>query len=161
DSLQGVLVVRRAAAAEGFTDADLVQLGDLAVQASIALDNARLLRLASARAERIKVAAEIGQALAATRDVDRLLDLIAERCREALGAEALGLFRFDGEGRLRYARGSGLPPEFMRLHSLALGEGVIGRAAAERRIVETAEALHDPAIALSPETRAQLERIDL
>jgi GAF domain-containing protein len=159
DTLQGVLLVRRAAAAGGFSDADLIQLGDFAVQASIALENARLLRLASARAERIKVAAEIGQALAATRDADRILDLIAERCRDVLGAEALGLFRFDSSGRLRFVRGSGLPEEFMREHTLAVGEGVVGRAAAERRAVETADVLGDPAISLSPEARARVRGI--
>src|SRR5204862_41900 len=87
--------------------------------------------------ERIKVAAEIGQALAATRDADRILDLIAERCRETLGAEAFGLFRFDGSGRLRYERGFGLPEDFMRVHRLALGEGVVGRAAAARPSVSS------------------------
>src|SRR5439155_8451360 len=153
----GVIVVRRATVDQPFGEPDLVQVGDFAVQASIALENARLLGLASARAERIKVAAEIGQALAATRDTDRILDLIAERCRETLGAEAFGLFRFDGSGRLRYERGFGLPEDFMRVHRLALGEGVVGRAAAERRAVETVDILHDPAVTLSPDARALIE----
>ncbi|PYM65430.1 MAG: hypothetical protein DMD79_04725, partial [Candidatus Rokuibacteriota bacterium] len=156
-TLQGVIVVRRATVDQPFGETDLVQLGDFAVQASIALENARLLRLASDQAERIKVAAEIGQALAATRDTDRILDLIAERCRETLGAEAFGLFRFDGSGRLRYERGLGLPEAFMRVHRLALGEGVVGRAATERRAVETVDILHDPAVTLSPDARALIE----
>lgn len=158
DTVHGVILVRREAAGRPFSEADLVQLGDFAVQASIALENARLLRLAAARAERVKAAAEVGRLLASTRHADRILDLIAEKCREILGAEAFGLFRLDPDGRLRYARGFGLDEAFMREHTLALGEGVVGRAAQERRAIETADLLRDPAIELSPAARARVER---
>ena len=127
------------------------------VQASIALENTRLLRLASARAERLKAAAEVGQLLAATRDADRILDLIAEKCREILGAVAFGLFRPDGD-QLRYARGFGLDSRF---HDIALGEGVVGRAARERRPVETTDILSDPEIELSPEIRERVASLGL
>src|SRR5262245_16989624 len=125
-------------------------------QASIALENARLLRLASARAERLKAAAQVGQLLTSTRDADRILDLIAEKCREILGAAAFGLFRLDGD-RLSYVRGFGLDSRF---HGIALGEGVVGRAAQERRIVETKDILRDPEIELLPETRARVASLD-
>ena len=119
-------------------------------QASIALENAR--RLASARAERLKAAAQVGQLLAATRDADQILDLIAEKCREILRAAAFGLFRLEGD-RLNYARGFGLDSRF---HGIALGEGVVGRSARERRVVETPDILRDPEIEISPETRARV-----
>ena len=94
------------------------------------------------RAERVKAAAEVGRLLASTLDADQILDVIAEKCREILGAHGFGLFRFDDNGRLHYARGSGWgPSEFMREHTLALGEGVVGRAALERRSIQTVDLL--------------------
>jgi GAF domain-containing protein/CheY-like chemotaxis protein len=156
DVLQGVIVVTRDASPEPFTRADLVQLGDFAVQASIALENARLLRLASARAERVTAAAQVGQLLAATRDADRIVDLIADKCREILRAEAFGLFRLEGD-RPRYVRGFGLDDRVQAAYAGEPGGGVIGRAARERRAVETADVLRDPAIELSPAARTAIE----
>ncbi len=156
--LQGVIVVNRQTRDRPFNQVDLAQLGDFAVQASIALENARLLRLASARAERVKAAAEVGQLLASTLDADRILDLIAEKCREILGAEAFGLFRLDSDRRLRYARGFGLDETFMREHTLGLDEGVVGKAVRQRCAIVTADILGDPEIALSAEARARIER---
>src|SRR5262249_32004617 len=91
-SARGVIVVRRQTSTRPFTEADLVQLGDFATQASIALENVRLLRLASTRAERVKAAAEVGRLLALTLDADRMIDVIAEKCREILGARGFGIF---------------------------------------------------------------------
>ncbi len=154
-TLRGVIVVTRDVSTRAFTPADLVILADFAVQSSMALENVRLLRLASARAERVKAAAQVGQLLASTRDADRILDLIAGKCREILGAEAFGLFRFD-QDRLRYARGFGFDERFQKAHTLAPGEGVVGKAALEGRAVETVDVLRDAAIELSPEARARI-----
>jgi GAF domain-containing protein/CheY-like chemotaxis protein len=156
-ALRGVIVVTREQSTRGFTEADLVVLADFAIQASIALENARLLGLASARAERVKAAAQVGQLLASTRDADRILDLIAGKCREILGAEAFGVFRLDGD-RLHYVRGFGLPERF---HGIAFGEGVVGRAARDRRAVETQDILQDPGVELLPETRTRIESLSL
>jgi GAF domain-containing protein/ActR/RegA family two-component response regulator len=158
ETLQGVIVVTRDRSERPFTPLDLVQLGDLAVQTSIAIENARLLRLAAARADRIQAAARVGQSLAATHDADQILDLIAEQCRAILGAEAVGLFRPDGD-RLRYVRGIGLDPAFQATHTLAVGEGVVGRAVRDRSTVETTDILRDPRIELSPASRARIESV--
>ena len=157
-TLRGVIVVTRDVSTRAFTPADLVILADFAVQASIALENVRLLRLASARAERVKAAAQVGQLLASTRDADRILDLIAEKCREILGAEAFGLFRLDRD-HLRYVRGFGLDERFQKEHTIALGEGVVGKAARERRAVETVDILGDRDIELSPGGRTRVEGV--
>jgi GAF domain-containing protein/CheY-like chemotaxis protein len=155
-AVQGVIVVSRDASPRPFTPADLVELGDFAVQASIALENARLLRLASVRAERVTAAAQVGQLLAATRDTDRILDLIAEKCREILRAEAVAFYRLEGE-RLRFVRGLGPDERVPAAPTLALGEGAEGKAAGERRTIATGDPLRDGALALGPELRACLE----
>jgi GAF domain-containing protein/ActR/RegA family two-component response regulator len=157
-TVRGVILVRRRAVNRPFVEDDLVHLGDFGVQASIALENARLFRLAAARAERVKAAAEVGRLLTSRPDADRILDTIAETCREVLNAEAFGLFRFGPDGRLRYARGFGFEPAFLGSHSLARGEGVVGLAALERRMVQTSDVLADPGITLSPEARARVEQ---
>ncbi len=153
DTLQGVILVTRDRSPRPFTADDLAQLGDFAVQASIALANARLLRLASARAERVEAAGQVGQLLAATRDSDRILDLIAEKCRDVLDAGAFGFFRLEGD-RLRYVRGFGLDQALSGIRTIAVGEGAVGKAAADRRTVETADTLADPRLRFSPEFRA-------
>jgi GAF domain-containing protein/CheY-like chemotaxis protein len=156
-SVHGVILVRRRAAGRPFVQADLEQLGDFATQAAIALENVRLLRLASGRAERVKAAAEVGRLLASTLEADRILDVIAEKCRETLGAQAFGVFQLGADRTLCYVRGFGLDPEFMREHTLALGEGVVGKAALERRSVHTVDLLSDQAIRLSPAARERVE----
>ncbi len=158
ETLYGVILVRHSTVDRPFSEADLVQLGDFAVQASIAIDNARLLRLASARAERVKVAAEVGRLLASTLDADRIVGLIAEKCREILGVEGFGLFRFNAEGRLCYERGFGFDETFLGEHTLAVGEGAVGKAVRERRSIVTSDVLRDPNLELSPETRRRVER---
>jgi GAF domain-containing protein/CheY-like chemotaxis protein len=148
--------VNRHTAGRPFGPADLVQLRDFAVQASIALENVRLLRLAASRADRVKAAAEVGRLLASTLDADRILDLIAGKCRELLGADGFCLFRLEADGHLRHARGLGLHQEFMATHAPALGEGAVGKAARERRAIETTDILNDSSITLSPEARARI-----
>ena len=119
--------------------------------AAIAIEGAALLEGAagalrrlrpsvSVRAERVKVAADVGQLLATTRDSDRMVDLIAEKCREVLGAEAFGLFRLERD-QLHYIRGFGIEERFRHI---ALGEGLVGRAALDRRAMETADLLAGP-----------------
>jgi GAF domain-containing protein/ActR/RegA family two-component response regulator len=159
EALYGVILVRRSEVGRGFTENDLAVLGDLAVQAAIALASTRRLELASARAERVAAAAAIGQLLAKTRDPDRILDLIADKVRDVLGARAFGLFRPLPSGRLAYVRGFGLDDGFVTAHTLAPGEGVVGRAAAERRTVETADVVRDPAVTLSAAARARIESV--
>ncbi len=101
----------------------------------------------------MKTAAEVGQLLASTRDVDGILDLIAEKCREILRAEAFGMFRVD-RGPFAVRPGLRARPA---VPSIALGEGVVGRAARDRRTIETSDLLRDPDIELFAETRARVE----
>ena len=69
------------------------------------------------------------------------------------GVEHEELFRLD-EDRVQFVRGFGLDERF---HAISLGEGVVGKAARDRRAVETADILRDPDIELTPATRRRLE----
>ena len=95
----------------------------------------------------MKAAAQVGQLLASTRDADRILDLIAEKCREILGAEAFGLFRFDRTA-CDYARGFGLDERVHATRGPRRGRGGEGRARAP--IGRDRGHPADPDIELSP-----------
>ena len=58
----------------------------LAAQAAVAIENVRLLTAATRWSERLESLNEIGNALATETDLDTLLDLVARRLRELLGA---------------------------------------------------------------------------
>jgi signal transduction histidine kinase len=88
-------------------DEDLVGL--LAAQAAVAIENARLYESATRWLRQLEVLNEVGNALVGEMELGRLLELVADRLRELLGArlvlimlpgqeEALGVAAAAGEG---------------------------------------------------------------
>jgi len=141
-----------------FTQEEMALLQTFAQQAVIALANAQLYTTATRQAARAQALAEVGRLLASTLEVEPLLDLVAEQCQRLLKVSAFGLFTLR-EGHLHYARGVGLDEAFQRDHTLELGEGVVGRAVAEGRPVWTADILNDPAVFLTPTSRARIAAV--
>jgi signal transduction histidine kinase len=70
-------------------DEDLVTL--LAAQAAVAIENARLYESATRWLRQLESLSEVGNALASELDVRRLLDLIAARLRELVGARLVSI----------------------------------------------------------------------
>ena len=102
---------------------------------------------------------EVGRLVSSTLDVDRVLDVIVERCCALMGVTAAGIFTGDGtDGDLTYARGVGFSPEFVASLRMRMGEGATGRAMRDREPVWTRDLLSDPRITLSEETRALVRR---
>ncbi|HEY7676756.1 MAG TPA: GAF domain-containing protein, partial [Candidatus Methylomirabilis sp.] len=139
-----------------FTDAELNLLGSIGLEVGSAIQNARLFSQAQAllaeaqrHRARAEALAEIGRAVTATLEVDRVLDLLVERTCSVMGADAAGILRIV-DGRLRYVRSWGLSAEHVRGISLGPGEGVGGAAALARAQVWTADVLADPRFTLSP-----------
>src|SRR5919204_546133 len=91
-----------------FTDEDEELLTLLAAQAAVAVENARLYESATAWSQQLESLNEVGAALVGELELDPLLDLIATRLRELIGArlvaialpsgEALRIAAADGEG---------------------------------------------------------------
>jgi signal transduction histidine kinase len=91
-----------------FTDEDeeLVEL--LAAQAAVAVENARLYESATAWSQQLESLNEVGAALVGELELDPLLDLVASRLRQLIGArlvaialptsDALRIAAVDGEG---------------------------------------------------------------
>jgi GAF domain-containing protein/anti-sigma regulatory factor (Ser/Thr protein kinase) len=158
DRLVGALAVLTRAP-HVFSPSEMELLLALADQAAVAVDNAQLVVFAQQRAAEYRALYEVGKLVGATLDAERVVDLIAERCREVLGVGMAGVFRLDADaGLLVYERGLGLSADFVRRLRVRLGEGSSGRAASERRPVWSRDVLDDPAIPLSDRVRELVER---
>ena len=155
----GVMTAGRGPGTPPFTDEDLSTLTDFATQAAVALEHARLLEDATRHAARYQALLDVSGAVSSTLEVDRVLDLVVDRCRALLGVAAVGVMQVDREtGVVTYERGRGLSGEFTASLRMRLGEGTTGRAIEERVPVWSEDVLNDPALAISSEARALIER---
>jgi GAF domain-containing protein/ActR/RegA family two-component response regulator len=155
----GVMISGRGPGAEPFTEEELSILTDFATQAAVALEHARLFDEATRNAAQYQALLEVSGVVSSTLEVDRVLDLVVDRCQALLGVAALGVSRLDrSTGLLVYERGRGLSTEFLASLQVRLGEGTTGRAAQLREPTWTDDVLNDPAVSLSPATRALVER---
>src|SRR4051794_34263761 len=82
----GNLYLTEKAGGEDFTAEDEELVGLLAGQAAVAIENARLYEAATRWSRQLESLSEIGNALAAETDRDRLLDLVVRRLCELLDA---------------------------------------------------------------------------
>jgi len=72
---------------------------------------------------------EVARLVSSTLDLDRVLDLIVDRCRALMGVASAGIFKLDAAaGMLVYERGVGLSPEFVSALRVRVGEGTTGKA---------------------------------
>jgi GAF domain-containing protein len=127
-------------------------------QASVAIQNARLFREAQRRREVAEALARLGRELAGTLEVEAIADLVAGGLMEMLGGLGSAVYRHqpqDGTlhviaavGEVAADKGTVVTP----------GEGVVGRAVAERRIVATRDLLSEPEVRLSPALRRRIEQ---
>jgi signal transduction histidine kinase len=97
----GNLYLTEKAGGEDFTDDDEEALQLLAAQAAVAIENARLYESATRWLRQLESMTEVGNALASETELARLLDLIARRLRELLGARVVYIAIPDGTGELR------------------------------------------------------------
>ena len=86
-------------------DEELVTL--LAAQAAVAIENARLYESSMRWSRQLESLNEVGNALARETDVDRLLDLVAQRLQVLLEARLVTVLLPDGEHELRIAAAAG------------------------------------------------------
>ena len=133
-----------------FTEAELHLLGTIGLEVGTAIQNARLFSQTQAlvtEAERhrarAEALAEIGRSVTATLDLDRVLDLVAERASTAMGADAVSILRLDA-GTLQYVRGRGLSLNRVTLLDPKLAEKPGADGASMRVPVWTADLTVDP-----------------
>ena len=108
-----------------------------------------------------KLILEVGQAILAADGLEATIAIILDGAHRLTGAETAGLFQPESaSGLLRCTHADGLgAPGMLSLHPLRVGDGVAGRAVAERRPIWTPDILGDEAIRLPPENRSEVDRL--
>ncbi len=126
-------------------------------QASVAIQNARLYREAQRRRDVAEVLARLGRELTGTLETERIAALVTRGLVDLLGAQGSVLFRFEPEdGTLHEIASHGPASDILRGLVLRPGEGIAGRAVAERKVIVTPDVLHEPRVEHTPEHRALL-----
>ncbi len=130
-------------------------------QLATSVNNARLYGETRQREKDAVVLLEVTRKLSATLKLDEVIDLISDGVLEALGCGAAGFYRWDAaRGGLVLLRSRNHPMDFARPLLLRPGEGVTGRAYAERRPVWCADRLADPSLVYSEPNAAAMARPD-
>ncbi|PYN29158.1 MAG: hypothetical protein DMD98_21440, partial [Candidatus Rokuibacteriota bacterium] len=123
-------------------------------QAAVAIQNARLYREAQRRRDVAEVLARLARELTASLEVERIAELLARGIVELVRVQRAAVLRYEpDEGLLRVIAASGVAADDATEMVIRQGEGVAGRAIAERKTVVTPDILADPSIELSPELR--------
>jgi signal transduction histidine kinase len=73
---------------------------------------------------------EATRAIFSVRDPERLPEMIVSASAQAMEAETVSLLLPQGDGTLRVAHASGIPPEVQASTRIVVGEGIAGRVAA-------------------------------
>ena len=134
---------------------DLIDL--FLAQAAIAIQNARLFRETKRRRDVAEVLARLARELTSTLEVESIAKLLARGAAELVNARAAGVFLVDpDDGSLRATATYGADADIMRELIFKSGEGAVGRAIADRRIVTSADILSDPAIQLAAWVRERI-----
>ncbi len=138
-----------------FDPADAALIGALADQAAIAITNARLIEVnerarveLQRRADAERTLRQIAAGISAIRDADDVLQQAISEASRLLRADGAIIDVLDPEsGQLRWAYDAGMfrviDRETVEATTIKLGEGISGRAVAERRVLRTDDYLAD------------------
>jgi signal transduction histidine kinase len=142
----GNLYLTEKAHGEDFTEEDEELVGLLAGQAAVAIENARLYEAATRWSRQLESLNEIGNALATETDLDRLLDLVARRLRELLGARLVTVALPGGPDELRLAAVAGEDNAELVGHTISRSESKSGRVLERKRSERVDSVLDDPEV---------------
>jgi signal transduction histidine kinase len=131
---------------EDFTqeDEDLVTL--LAGQAAVAVENARLYEASARWSRQLESLEEVGNALATETDLERLLDLVARRLRELVGARVVVLALPSGEDELRFAAVAGAGGQVVLGERISRSGSKSGKVFARGRSERIDSVIDDPEV---------------
>ena len=112
------------------------------------------------RALLLRAMETIGRSLVSSLDLNEVLDTIAGKAIEVMGAQSALVVSWDGQApEFRVLRAVGrLSAEYASRGRIPVAGGPISRAVLEGRVVTTANILTDPHVWFAPERRAQIER---
>jgi len=142
----GNLYLTEKQGAEDFTEEDEALVTLLAGQAAVAIENARLYEASSRWSRQLQSLEEVGNALATETDLDRLLDLVARRLRELVGARVVALALPSGEDDLRFAAAAGEGTRDLVGETISRSGSKSGRVFARRRSERIDSVIDDPEV---------------
>jgi len=162
----GAIVIRRAEVSP-FTDKQIKLLETFAAQAVIAIENVRLFKELDERTKELtrsvgelKALGEVGQAVSSTLDLETVLTRIVSHAVQLSGTDGGAIYEYDEPSEEFLLRATDHMEEelinALRANPPRLGDGVVGRAAANREPVQVPNILEERAYA--PRMRQMLER---
>ena len=114
-------------------------------QAATALRNAKLVESHRRRDREITASYELARRLSTRRSVEQILDAVVDGVVDALGCDGAASYRWDeARGGIVYVRGSNHDDAMVKSLVLKSGQGVAGRAYAERRPIWSSDRVNDP-----------------
>ncbi len=117
----------------------------LATQTSLAMEQARLFEETRQRLHEVATLYTMAQEIAGQLDLQAVLDKIVVTLRQAIGCRGCCIFLLDQSGeQLEIKAADGLKPHWRKAAKLKLGEGIAGRAAAEKRTIFVADTRREP-----------------
>jgi signal transduction histidine kinase len=162
----GSIVIRRTEV-RPFTDKHIKLLETFADQAVIAIENVRLFKELDERTNELtrsvgelKALGEVGQAVSSTLDLETVLTRIVSHAVQLSGTDGGAIYEYDEFSEEFLLRATDHMEEelinALRANPPRLGDGVVGRAAANREPVQVPNILEERAYA--PRMRQMLER---
>jgi signal transduction histidine kinase len=124
-------------------DEELVQL--LAAQAAVAVENTRLYEASTRWSRQLESLTEVGNALAAEVELTRLLDLVAERLRELLGARVVAI-ALPRDNELQIEAADGVDSDGLLGLRLPVAASKMGRVFERRHSERVDSMLDDPEV---------------
>ena len=128
-----------------FTDEDEELVTLLAAQAAVAVENARLYESATAWSQQLESLNEVGAALVGELDLDPLLDLVAGRLRQLIGARLVAIALPIGDS-LRIAAADGAGADDLTAVELLTRDSKTGRVLQRGRSERVDSLLEDPEV---------------
>ncbi len=143
--LIGSLTAMTLSESRAFTEDELLLLQGLSDQAALAITNIRLYKDAHRRLEHLQALRTIDIAISSNRDLRGNLDVLLDKITEQLKVDAAVFLLLDEtNGQLEYAASRGFHTPTLRFTRLRMGEGIAGRAAQQRRIINIRDLRTDP-----------------
>ncbi len=112
-------------------------LESMAAQVAVALDNARLLEQTQNRLQRLSALHDIDLVINSSLDLRVTLNILLDQVIEKLKVDAAAVMLLNPHTQmLEFAAGRGFKTRNIEVYSLHLGEGISGKAAMERHLVQ-------------------------
>ena len=129
----GILIIFDNTKIRSFAPEDLRMVNLFANQAAMAVENARLFKEASQRAQEAAVIAEVGRDISETLQLQVILERIGAFAKSLLRARTCAVYLPEAEGtRLRAIASLGPSAEEVKAAAVQIGEGVLGSIALQR-----------------------------